>query len=138
MAKALTPRQREIKDLIDAQPGITAVQLADVMETSTSAMHQQLSRLRKAGAIPKARNGRRASTASKRNEAVLRTMLEEDAPTTNGEVSLEDHLDRELGDAIARISEIEQQRDSLDAEQAKLAQRRDKLAKAQEALTANS
>lgn len=137
MARAkLSAKQEEIKDLIAAKPDITADEIAKEMETSPGAIHQQMTRMRSIGALPKTRRRgkntrRRARIAASASPAPERAAK----PSDNGAVSLEDHLTSELDGTVGRLGEVERLQTELALEAAELDERRKRLHAAQEALS---
>lgn len=117
-----SPRQQEILDLLKGDPSLKAGEIAKILSTSEGAVYQQISRLRSAKLLPKAKRGGsrpRLSTADSNGKQTAGAATSSVSVSTNGHapaLSLEAHLSQELTDVGARIKEIAEERDRIETE----------------------
>ena len=131
--KAITDRQEEILDLYGK--GESAADIADTLGMSTSAVYQQISRLRSSGHLAKKSNGRRSRRAPVPvSTPVPSVTTDVAAPSDNGSLTLEEHVERDLEQAVERLGEVETEIVALEEERQSLSERQSRLGKAKEAL----
>lgn len=131
-SKKPTERMKEVKSLLGQDKSIE--EIASLLETTPSAIYQQMSRMRSIGFLPPGTRGKRPATESA--AAATRPSVSRAVAAANGQNghSLEEHLDSELGTVIERLDTITAQREDLAREAAALSERRERLDAAQKAL----
>lgn len=139
MAKRkLTPRQEEITGLMKGQPGITANEIAVIMETTPQAVYQQISRLRKLKVLPP----RQVASAKRKAPAKPAAQREREpkgpppAPTRPEPPTLESVLTVELTSVVTDLAEAKQAKEAAALREAQLEERKKRLDAVEKALAA--
>jgi predicted ArsR family transcriptional regulator len=135
--KPMTERQKEIKRLLDG--GAEVGEIAELLHTSAQAIHNQMSRMRAAGYLPKAKRGGRRVAASASASAPTRDVAIPPPEVaaraaSNGSRTVEEHLATELNGVITRLDEISNETAALAEEDGRLQSRRERLEAATKAL----
>ncbi len=130
--KEMTPKQAQIKSL--QAEGKSVGEIAKALKTSAQAVYAQLSRMRKQGHLPGSDRKPRPRGKARRSNRSPAETPPAPAGKSNGALSLDDHLQRELEDIVVRLAAIESEQSALAEEQATLSERKARLAAANNAL----
>lgn len=135
-SKKPTERMKEVKSLLGQDKSIE--EIASLLETTPSAIYQQMSRMRSIGFLPPGTRGKRPAAAPRTVAAAAadpgRSTRGSLANAVQNGHSLEEHLDSELGSVTERLRIIEAQRVDLEHEAGALTERRERLEDAQKVL----
>ena len=138
MAQATpTPRQAEIKRLLDADQSVGDI--AKYLNTTAQAVYNQISAMRKKGILPKKRGGKGRARTAQRTPRIAPEPVAAEAPSPNGSangdlISLEAHLSADLNAVRTRLEAIAAEQKKLGEEGEGLESRRTRLEAAEKAL----